>query len=708
MGLLSLFPVTFHAYHLAKISKKGLEVAVLELHIKLAEKLAKQVDGYFKLTEDKIRFALAALSKDMAWADKQALLQSLIETHQDIIEISVLNGAGREMLKVYNPELSAGGELRSRAGEKGFSDFLKTRHRTMLVSPRSQTLELYYPMSALALTRFSVSLRSLASEVAAESVGGTGFAVLVDETGRPLFFLKERLPGDSALRVSGWPIVVAALKAKSVGSSEFRDPLGRDFVGAYAPVASLGGAIIILQPQAEAYLAASEMRRSSALVLVVVLVAALLVATQLARRLTSPLLALTRSAEAVARGDLQARVAVTTRDELQDLAETFNKMVQQLRGYSEIQVDRLVAEQRKTGAILFSIDEGIVLVDKELRIQLANRRAVELLGVGLSMGSLEDKPLGEALSDSPLREDLLHIMAGDGGEDLRRSPKDVSVPEGNSVKHIRVTARPVISPGTGAAMGTLMALRDVTLEKELDKLKESFLQNITHDLRNPLGSAMGFVEALLKNVADQLTPAQRVMVSSIHRSGNRLMGMINNILDIAKMQSGRLRLNIQSVCLAEVGRRSMANLAGLYEQKKIAVILDMPEDLRLDADGDLLERVFNNLLGNAIKFTPAEGKITLSAIDEGTVLRACVADTGDGVPAAYREKIFEKFEQVAGQQRKGGTGLGLTITKAFVEAHGGRIWVESEVKKGSRFYFTLAKDLGRDVAKSAAAATQAS
>ncbi|HAZ08616.1 MAG TPA: hypothetical protein DCZ01_08880, partial [Elusimicrobia bacterium] len=195
-------------------------------------------------------------------------------------------------------------------------------------------------------------MREIADHVAAERVGGTGFAVLVDARGFPISVPEGRSLGS----LPGWSITRAALHSgNSVGSSEFKSPEGRAFVGAYAPVPSLGGAVLILQPREEAYLAASEARNAAGLAVIVVIAGSLLSAALLARLLTAPVLKLTRAAEAVARGDFQARVEITTGDELQELAETFNAMTQRLRQYSVLQVDRLVAEQRKTEAILFSI-----------------------------------------------------------------------------------------------------------------------------------------------------------------------------------------------------------------------------------------------------------------------------------------------------------------------------------------------------------------
>ena len=173
------------------------------------------------------------------------------------------------------------------------------------------------------------------------------------------------------------------------------------------------------------------------------------------------------------------------------------------------------------------------------------------------------------------------------------------------------------------------------------------------------------------------------------------MTMINNILDIAKMEAGRVKLNLKPVSLAGIAGRAIDILDQLARARRINVQLAAVEEFTVEADPDMLERVFTNLLGNAIKYTPEDGTITISLVDEGGQVRCGVEDTGDGIPPEHLGRVFEKFEQVQ-NNRRGGTGLGLTITRYFVEAHLGRIWVESEVGKGSRFYFSLPKGLVND------------
>lgn len=689
MGALALIPVAFLAWRIQQASRKGIQDAVLELHTKLAEKSAERVDSWVDSVDARMRTALLALRSRMDWPEKQQLLKSLVDNDSAMVSVALLRREGGAIVETFNPDLSAkpSAIVDPKAAHAALRRALKTggRGAEVTIGASGPVLLLHYPFHEQIYARVALSLSALAERVAAERVGGTGFSVLVDGQGRLL-----AAPEGVALgSVADWPITQAALKGGAVGSSEFARPDGRAYVGAYAPVASIGGAVLIMQPREEAYLAAEEAGRAAAAVVAVTLLVVLAAAFLLARALTAPLLELTRAAEAVARGDFEHKVELGTGDELQDLGETFNKMTAQLRAYSLLQVDKLVAEQRKTEAILFSIGEGIIMTDPEGRVRHANRKARELFGLPRD-ADLEGAPVADALPGGPLRQ-ALELVGSSPGQGF----KEVNLGSEQSRLYIRVTSNAVVSPGRTGELGVVYALRDVTLERELDKMKEDFLHYITHDLRNPLGSAIGFLDLLLKGTAGVLTPDQHGIVSSIKRSTSRLMGLINNILDIAKMEAGRVRIALKESSLTAVAGRAVSILESLAKQKDISVSLVAVEDFTLPCDGDTLERVFTNLIGNAIKYTPEKGSVTVSISDEGSHLKCCVEDSGEGIPHGDLDRVFEKFEQLQ-NNRRGGTGLGLTISRFFVEAHLGRIWAESEVGRGARFYFTVPKGLVND------------
>ncbi len=686
MGALSLIPVTLLGYQLLSITRKGIQA----VQTKRAQKLAELVDEHFRVTKERFLFALSTVERIPDQAEKERLLRTLFLPNTDILELALFDPAGRELLRVSNPALPLETALVRGEHEIGFQGYLKLRRRTIAVTRKTGAplLYLYYPLKGNTMGRAVASLKRLSERFATEQVGGSGFAVLVDVVGEPLLFARERFQDPGLRDFPVWPIVLSAVKASSVGFSEFNDPRGKVYVGAYAPVFSIGSAVIFLQSRDEAFQVAANLRRSALWGVLALACFCLLGAGFLARRLTEPILALTQAAEAVSRGDFQSTVEISTHDELQELARTFNRMTASLRSYSLLHVDRLISEQRKTEGILYSINEGILMTDREGRVQLVNRRALELLGV--REDSIEGKVLREVLPESKLREAILLAAENPSPEVIKEV--DLSTEEKHCYLHVMAN---LVSTPRGTPLGLVIAVRDVTFEKQLDKMKEEFLQYITHDLRNPLGSAIGFLDVLLKGTVGVLNSEQQNVVSSVKRSSTRLMNMVNNILDIAKMDSGRIRVEPKTISLSGIAARSLSILESLAQQKGLLMRLEAAEEFSLEADPDLVERVFVNLISNAIKYTQPGGTVRVLVQDEGPELRACVEDTGEGIPAQYLERIFEKFEQVSGQKR-GGTGLGLTIARYFVEAHLGRIWVESQPGKGSRFTFSLPKHLCLD------------
>ncbi len=226
---------------------------------------------------------------------------------------------------------------------------------------------------------------------------------------------------------------------------------------------------------------------------------------------------------------------------------------------------------------------------------------------------------------------------------------------------------------------------------EVDRLKSQFLANMSHELRTPLNSIIGFSRVILKGIDGPLTDLQRQDLEAIYTSGQHLLGLINDILDISKIEAGKMELAFEPVTLEEIVTGVLSTAVALVKDKPIELQQSLPDDLpEIIGDQRRIRQILLNLIGNAAKFTE-EGFIRVSAEADDTYVTFAVADSGIGIPEEKREKIFEAFTQVdASATRKyQGTGLGLTVTQSLVQLHGGRIWVESEIDVGSTFYFTL-------------------
>jgi signal transduction histidine kinase len=241
-----------------------------------------------------------------------------------------------------------------------------------------------------------------------------------------------------------------------------------------------------------------------------------------------------------------------------------------------------------------------------------------------------------------------------------------------------------------AVTNSELQIRNREVEKA-NRLKSNFLATMSHELRTPLNSIIGFSDLLAEQTAGALTEKQERFVRHIQESSRYLLALISDILDLSKIEAGRLELKYETFHMSVAVDEVLSTLRPLAAAKEIELRTEVNEELFLDADRVRVKQVLYNLLSNAIKFTPEEGQVRLVARPEGSLLAISVLDTGIGIPREEQESVFEAFHQLSstGPGIREGTGLGLSITKLLVEQHGGRIRVESEPGKGSRFYFTM-------------------
>jgi len=225
---------------------------------------------------------------------------------------------------------------------------------------------------------------------------------------------------------------------------------------------------------------------------------------------------------------------------------------------------------------------------------------------------------------------------------------------------------------------------------ELHRSQTEFYSAMTHEFRTPLTSIIGFSQLLLSPGGDPLTPSQREHLEDILESARRLLQLVNDLLDAARLQSGQMSLSIAAVDLGEAVREACAIVRPLARQREIAITCAIPADLPLVAADDLrVLQILLNLLSNAIKFTQVGGQVTLRAEAQAAFVQVSVHDNGPGIPAEDQEVIFQLFRRGSAHERTGGSGLGLALAKLLVELHGGMIWVESEPGRGSTFHFTI-------------------
>jgi two-component system phosphate regulon sensor histidine kinase PhoR len=336
--------------------------------------------------------------------------------------------------------------------------------------------------------------------------------------------------------------------------------------------------------------------------------------------------------------------------------------------------------QAQQGAVFDSMVEGVVLLDGRGRIQLANRRFAELFG-------LANDARGQTLMEATRMHELAELVAGLSAANPA-ADRELR-PPGLAERWLEVNAAAMFDPAQ-SRRGTVVVFHDLTRLKKLERTREEFVANVSHELRTPLSLIKGYTETLLDGAKDNPEVALKFL-QTIDRNAERLKLLIEDLLTISELESGRMRLQSQSVPLQPLVVKLVEDFKPRAAARNVRLVCEVP-DLVAHADPDRLQQVLSNLLDNAIKYGRTDGTVTIRGLaGPDGMIELCVADDGPGIPADARERVFERFYRLdkARSREQGGTGLGLSIVKHIVQSHAGKVWVESEPGAGSRFFFSL-------------------
>jgi len=382
-----------------------------------------------------------------------------------------------------------------------------------------------------------------------------------------------------------------------------------------------------------------------------------------ARILARPLANLALAARSVASGG-SPLYPVTSTLEIQELVRAFQSMHDELSK----QITELHRERGETQTIIESMAEGVIAADERGRIVMCNDATRQILGLGPN-DSLTD--LRKLLHQSDALQTVEEVLAGTPvlGRELQLGPRD-----------ILATARPL--PNRGAVLGLL----DVTDLKRLQTMRRDFVGNVSHELKTPLTSIMGYAETLLSESPD--AEVQHQFLAKIRDNAQRMQALVDDLLDLTRLESGAWQPAIATVDVASVGREVWAAVAADARQRQITFRMEVPSGFQVEADPKALLQILTNLVDNALRHTPAGGIVSLLTRDipEAAVWEIEVHDNGAGIPPQHVPRVFERFYRVdAGRARAaGGTGLGLAIVKHLVEGHGGSVSLESTVGQGTK------------------------
>ena len=412
-----------------------------------------------------------------------------------------------------------------------------------------------------------------------------------------------------------------------------------------------------------------------------VLIIGFVTAHAIARRFGEPIEALAQAADNIGQGNFDVTLPVSSAVELNQLTRRFGIMAEALREHQATNVDELLAGQQRLQAVLDSIDDGLLMIDRQGHLEHLNPVAQRQLGWDsdrLGQG------LGTALERPELDEQLQLVLRGGT---LERAPEDLSMEVDGETRLLTYSLTPV-SHTQGHILGAVMVLHDVTEQRAFERVRSEFVLRASHELRTPVtGMHMAF--GLFRERAHFPQDSREAdLLDTVNEEMQRLMQLINDLLNFSRYQNGLQKLTLAPCSIEDLLEQAQLRFTSGAEAQGIELLVEVQGPLpRLQADQPQLDRVLDNLIDNALRHTASGGLIRLQARRHGDRVIISVEDNGEGIAYGQQGRIFEPFVQVG--RKKGGAGLGLALCKEIVQLHGGRMGVYSRPGQGTQFYMAL-------------------
>jgi signal transduction histidine kinase len=388
----------------------------------------------------------------------------------------------------------------------------------------------------------------------------------------------------------------------------------------------------------------------------------------------SPVAKLTEGIKAVANKNYSERIHLNRKDEFGELAEAFNTMAERLNEYEHSNLAKILFEKQRAEAVINSLKDASIGIDKKGVVLFANQQAVQLLNLN------EQEIIGVAKEEIMKRNDLFRFLINEQSS----SPFKIVVEgkENYFIKEVMELSH------EGEKTGNVIVLKNITPFKELDVAKTNFIATVSHELKTPLASSDFTLKLLEDERVGSLTSGQRELVESLKEDNKRLLRILSELLDMSQVESGKIQLLIREVQPAELIEKAVLSVLNTAKQRNIIIKREVADNLPLiNADADKTTWVLNNFLTNAIRYSADNAEIIVTAQLIDNRVEFSVQDFGKGIDPRFKDKIFDRYFKIPGN--KEGSGLGLAICKEFIDAQGGSISVISEPGKGSRFSFSL-------------------
>lgn len=390
--------------------------------------------------------------------------------------------------------------------------------------------------------------------------------------------------------------------------------------------------------------------------------------------ITNPMNTLTQGIAEISAKNYRHRIHLTRKDEFGQVADAFNAMAERLEYFENSNLNQIIFEKTRAEAVINSLKDASIGIDKNGLILFANDQALQLLALK------SENIVGKTIDEVSLRNDLFRFLL----EEQNSMPFKIVVEnrENYFIKEVIDIARDTSS-------GRVIVLKNITSFKELDVAKNNFIATISHELKTPLASSDFSLKLLQDERVTKLRPEQQELVENLQRDNQRMLKILSELLNISQVEAGKMQLHFNEVPPEEIANNAIVAVINTAKEKNITIEKNYGEHLsKVYVDSEKTGWVLNNLLINAIKYSKTDGVIIVEISQVDQQVRFTVKDHGPGIPAEFQSKVFDRFFKVPGSS-SAGSGLGLTISKEFIEAMGGKLWVTSKLGEGSTFGFDL-------------------
>ncbi|HEY4486129.1 MAG TPA: ATP-binding protein [Candidatus Paceibacterota bacterium] len=547
------------------------------------------------------------------------------------------------------------------------------------------------PGDILGLLSAEVNLTDLLRSVASIKIGEDGYIYIVDRSNNLIAhpnqeFVegKKDVTNADIIKIHSEANTGGPLGTQALLTQEGRSETGDDVLATHYHIPKLRWGLVVQEPVSAVFAPLRIVTIFAFLLSLLGIIVTVIASAWLSKILTQSIDALSRGVEMFGRGNLSHRITVESNDEIGGLARTFNTMAERLQERDH----ELAAERENTTAIITNFTDGLLLFDNEAKLVLINPQGERLLG--MKSKDMLGKTAVELVAEMPLTHNELaqNII----------NPKDQTI-QRLTQKKFTISKNLILSVSTlslaqeQGAQGSLVILHDITHEERVEQLKSEFVSIAAHALRTPLTGIKWSLKSLLNKEVGDITKEQEELLDKTSKASSRLIKLVNDLLNVTKVEEGRLVYKQELGSIIDLINTVIESVKDSTRKKNIKLAVKEPRetvpDLMLDAW--TMRSAMQNLLENAVQYTPTGGTVTVRVEQVKDEIRISVTDTGIGIPPHEKERVFSKFfrgEEIT-LLSPDGSGLGLFMTKNIIEAHGGKIWFESEVGKGSVFSFSL-------------------